>query len=112
MAYESISGFFNETIGGRLEKNPDRAKKVGGVFEFVISGDQGGTWSVNLKTATMQSGAGDTMDCRIRMKDADFLDLINSRLNPMQAFTSGKLKVEGNIALSLKLTQLLDPKGW
>ena len=52
------------------------------------------------------------MNCRIRMTAADFLALVNGTLGAMDAFKTGKLKVEGNLAMSLKLQILLDAKGW
>lgn len=40
------------------------------------------------------------------MKDEDVFDLISGKLNPQQAFFQGKVKIQGNMGLALKLTDL------
>ena len=40
------------------------------------------------------------------MKDTDFLDMMNGRLNPMNAYTSGKLKIGGDIMKSQLIEKL------
>jgi putative sterol carrier protein len=42
----------------------------------------------------------------ISMKEGDFLDMINGKLNPQMAFMSGKLKIGGDMGLALKLQSL------
>ena len=104
--------YFEEVLAKRIEGNPDRAKSIGGVYEFVIEGEDGGTWHLDLSVPKVSEGAAEKMDCRIRMKSDDFVALASGELNEMVAFTQGKLKVEGNIAKALKLRQLLSPQGW
>lgn len=47
-------------------------------------------------------------DCTIRISPENLSKLIDGRLNPMLAFTMGKLKVEGSMGIAMKLAQLLD----
>ncbi len=47
-------------------------------------------------------------DCTIRISPENLAKLIDGRLNPMLAFTMGKLKVEGSMGIAMKLAQLLD----
>lgn len=47
-------------------------------------------------------------DCTIRISTENLKKLIEGRLNPMMAFTMGKLKVDGSMGLAMKLAQLLD----
>ncbi len=47
-------------------------------------------------------------DCTIRISPDNLVKLMNGRLNPMLAFTMGKLKVEGSMGIAMKLAQLLD----
>lgn len=112
MDITSVPLFFSDTIAGRIAANPTRAKKIGGIFEFVIEGEGGGTWTLDLNQPELKAGRAEKMNCRIRMAAADFLDLVNGKLNEMAAFTARKLKVEGNIALALKLREVLNPQGW
>ena len=46
-------------------------------------------------------------DCTISMKPEDFSALISGDLNPMGAFMSGKIKVDGNMGVAMKLQGLL-----
>lgn len=99
-------------LAGRIAKNPERAKKIGGVFEFVLEGEHGGTWHLDLNVPLVRAGAAEKMNVRIRMKAEDFVAVSEGRLNPMVAFTTGRLKVEGNVAMAIKLQQVLSPQGW
>lgn len=47
-------------------------------------------------------------DCTIRISAENLKKLMDGRLNPMLAFTMGKLKVDGSMGIALKLAQLLD----
>ncbi|HYD66867.1 SCP2 sterol-binding domain-containing protein [Azospirillum sp.] len=53
------------------------------------------------------NGSSDA-DCTIRMTPENLNKLINGQLNPMLAFTMGKLKVEGSMGVALKLASLLE----
>ncbi len=112
MSHTSVSTYINQVLKARIDGNPSRAKTIGGVFEFVLEGDDGGIWTLDLNQPTLVDGKAEKMNCRIRMTNADFLGLVNGTLGAMDAFKTGKLKVEGNLAMSLKLQVLLDEKGW
>lgn len=91
----------------RVVENPDLASKIGASFQFNLTGAQGGSWLVNLKDASeVRSGALSGADCTITMSDADFVALATGKLNPMAAFSSGKLKLQGNPMTAMKLQGL------
>ena len=46
-------------------------------------------------------------DCAVTMKMKDFDKLIDGDLNPILAFTTGKLKVDGDIGKALEFSKLL-----
>ena len=78
------------------------------VFQFSISGPGGGDWVVAVKDGTCKVEAGKTEKptTTIKMADADFLQLIAGTLDGMQAYSSGKLKVEGDIMKSQLIGRL------
>ncbi|MBM3299315.1 MAG: SDR family NAD(P)-dependent oxidoreductase, partial [Deltaproteobacteria bacterium] len=86
----------------------DKAAGVDVVFQFKISGPGGGDWYVEVKEGQCQSGSGthDKPTTTIIMADEDFLSLIQGKLNAMVAYTTGKLKIEGDLLKSQLIEKL------
>jgi putative sterol carrier protein len=87
---------------------PDAASGVNVVFQYIISGANGGDWSCAIRnqSCTVASGRHEKPTCTLKIADADFLDMMNGKLKPMQAYTSGKLKIEGDIMKSQLIEKL------
>ena len=98
---------FEERIKGQVMSDPARAKQINAVYQFNITGDGGGTWTVDLTKPEVKSGAADSPGCTITVGDKDFVDLVTGKLNGQMAFMAGKLKVSGNMGLAMKLGQVL-----
>ncbi|OQR82234.1 hypothetical protein ACHHYP_16346 [Achlya hypogyna] len=80
-------------------------KKVNGTIKFDVKG--AGLWLISLKAApgaVTASTAAEKADLTITISEADFIDLINEKLNPQAAFMKGKIKVKGNMGLAMKLS--------
>jgi len=88
--------------------NVEAAKGVDVVFQYHISGDNGGDWNCVIKdgTCTVNSGIHEKPICTLRISDSDFVDMIGGVLPAMQAYTSGKLKIEGDIMKSQLVEKL------
>ncbi len=88
--------------------NSDAASGVDVVFQFNISGVSGGKWNCVIKdnTCKIESGDHEKPACTLRMGDSDFADMMNGILPPMQAFTSGKLRIEGDVMKSQLIEKL------
>jgi putative sterol carrier protein len=86
----------------------DAAAGVDVVFQFIISGPGGGDWHsvIKDKTCTIDAGVHAKPVCTLKMADADFLAMMEGTLPAMQAYTSGKLKIEGDIMKSQLLEKL------
>jgi putative sterol carrier protein len=80
----------------------DAAAGVDVIFQYSISGDGGGDWFCSIRNGKCRVEAGhhEGPSCTLKMRDSDFLDLMNGRLPAMQAYTSGKLRIEGDIIKS------------
>jgi putative sterol carrier protein len=87
---------------------PENAGGVDVVFGFKITGDQGGDWSVTVKDGACEcrEGAHPSPTTTIIMSDEDFIALMSGKLNAMQAYTSGKLKIEGDLMKSQLIEKL------
>mmetsp|Transcript_23805 Transcript_23805/g.62731 ORF Transcript_23805/g.62731 Transcript_23805/m.62731 type:complete len:112 (+) Transcript_23805:81-416(+) len=92
-------------------KGAELVKMGGAVFQLVV-GDGGadGKLCIDLKngTGSTKRGDGDKADVTITMADADFVAMASGKLDGMQAFMSGKLKVSGNMMLAQKLGPILE----
>ena len=67
-----------------------------------------GTFIVNLKDNPGVTEADGPAECTIRMAAQDFVDLTEGKANGQQLFFTGKLKVEGDMSLALRLQALMD----
>ncbi len=86
----------------------EAAEGVHVVFQFNISGQGGGEWNciIKDKTCTIKAGVHDKPNCTLKMADNDFLDMMTGKLPAMQAYTSGKLQIEGDILKSQLIEKL------
>lgn len=96
-------------IAKKLKSNPEKATAVNAIVELVITGDDGGTWSIDCTKAggEVLKGSTDKAKLTVTMLDSDFLELYKGNLNPQKAFFSGKVKVKGDMGLALKLGNIL-----
>jgi putative sterol carrier protein len=101
------------TVKRIFERIPEafQAEKASGlnvVFQFVISGGGGGMWHVAVKdkTCEVKEGPHEKPTTTVKMEDEDFVRLIQGQLNAMSAYTSGKLKVEGDLMKSQLIEKL------
>lgn len=109
MTVASIKELFEERIPRKLQSHPDVAAKIGAIFQFEVSGPEGGDWFVDLATpgGAVAQGSSPDAKCTIAIKDADLLALVNGTLSPGMAFMTGKIKVRGDYGLAMKLQQVL-----
>ena len=78
------------------------------VFQYNITGEGGGDWCCVVAggSCRVEAGAHPKPTCTLEMGAADFLDMMNGKLAAMQAYTSGKLKISGDIMKSQLIEKL------
>ncbi|RED44663.1 SCP2 sterol-binding domain-containing protein [Aestuariispira insulae] len=47
-------------------------------------------------------------DCTVKVKSTDLVKMMDGKLDPMLAFTMGKLKVKGDMGVAMKLTKFFE----
>ncbi|XP_013821722.1 PREDICTED: hydroxysteroid dehydrogenase-like protein 2 isoform X2 [Capra hircus] len=106
------SGAVEETF--RIVKDSlsdDVVKATQAIYQFELSGEDGGTWFLDLKSKGGNVGYGepsDQADVVMSMSTDDFVKMFSGKLKPTMAFMSGKLKIKGNMALAIKLEKLMN----
>ena len=88
--------------------NADAAQGLNAVFQFEITGNDGGNWNVVVKDGTCEivEGTHDAPTVTLTMSDETWLGMINKQINGMQAFMGGQLKAVGDIMLAQRIEQL------
>ncbi|KAH0628386.1 hypothetical protein JD844_009475 [Phrynosoma platyrhinos] len=110
-AAEKASGPVADTfkiIKGAISE--DVVKSTQGVYRFELSGEEGGTWYIDLKNKGGSAGSGDPpgkVDVVMSMSSSDFVKMFSGKLKPTMAFMSGKLTIKGDMALAIKLEKLM-----
>ena len=101
------------SVADIFKKMPDNfvaeeAQGVEVVFQYTITGSEGGEWYCDIKdgTCTVEAGQHEKPVCTLEMEDQDFLALMSGKLPAMQAYTSGKLKIRGDLMKSQLIEKL------
>ena len=105
MAITNVKKVFTKAPGAF---NPNAAQGLNAVFQYDITGDDGGTWNVTIKDGTCQvrEGSHDSPTVTMSMSSETWLAIVNNELNGIQAFMSGKLNVSGDIMLAQRIPEL------
>ena len=101
---EALSIAMQEDTDGLIEG-------VRGIYGLkVINGPDGaeGYWVINAKIGKgkVEYNGKDKPDVIFTISDTDVVDFISGKLNPQKAFFQGKVKIQGNMGLAMKLPDL------
>ncbi|MBX3269539.1 MAG: SCP2 sterol-binding domain-containing protein [Sandaracinaceae bacterium] len=99
---------FTKNLPEKISGDPDGAKEIGAVFMFKITGDGGGTWTVNCRDEVgVHEGEHGEADCTLELSAEDWQSISDNPSMAMQLYFQGKLKVSGDAMKATKLQQLL-----
>jgi len=97
-------------IFGKMGKafNAAAAAGVDVVFQFIVSGKDGGDWicAIKDKVCKIEPGRHKSPVCTLKIADENFVAMMTGTLPAMQAYTSGKLAIEGDIMKSQLIEKL------
>ena len=100
---QEVAEIFVKMAGERFI--PAKAEGIDAVIQFNLSGDNGGQWWLKISGGTCESGIGQAENPRMTLKAAadDWFAVSTGKMNAMQAFMSGKIKIEGDMGMAMKL---------
>jgi putative sterol carrier protein len=96
-----VDGFLDQVFNGmKTSFNPQKAGGQQATVQYELT-HPGGTSQYTMRIAEgrceVERGSAESPRVTIKMSVADFVRLITGRLNGMQAFMTGKLKVGGDL---------------
>ena len=103
----SISELFN-SMPGRFQADKAAGAEMGILFN--LSGDDGGQYFVNINNGKLEVSEGApvaTPNSTVNMSAEDFKAMSSGSLNPMMAFMTGKIKVDGDLNSVMKFQSLV-----
>ena len=106
----TVNEIFENQIPQRIADQPETAEEMkDAVYQFNVTGEGAGEWFVDFAASPPAVGAGqhDAAKCTVTLAGEDLLAIVGGQLNPQMAFMGGKLKISGDMALALKLSQIL-----
>jgi putative sterol carrier protein len=88
--------------------NPAAAAGMNKTFQWNITGDEAGVWAfkINNGQGEVIPGGVEKPDVTFTISDKDWLAITEGKLDGMNAFMTGKLKVSGDMMLAMKLQNL------
>lgn len=97
-------------------RGPDVARVLppGVSIVFDIGDPEGGVWTLACDPEgrlALSEGDSEVADCRMRCSGEDLRDLLAGRLNGRHGYLDGRLQIEGDVGLVLRLQRVLRHSG-
>ena len=95
-----------QELMSRMQKAflPEKAAGVEAVIQYHLTGDEGGDWVITILDGACNTKEGTAENPKMTLTaDAqDYKNLVTGKLDAMQAFMQGKLKIAGDLNLAMK----------
>lgn len=101
--FETMKRLFNPTAAAGFNKT----------IQWDIKGVQAGKWAFKIADRTCQliKGGVDKAHLTMSMSDQTWLAIAEGKLDPVNAFTTGKVKMSGDMMLAMCLQHLFPITG-
>jgi putative sterol carrier protein len=88
----------------------DKAGDMNATVQFDLTGEGGDQYYVEVANGTVntEKGTADNPTATIHMDADDYKAMVSGDLNPVTAFMSGKIKVEGDLNTVMKFQTLFN----
>jgi len=106
----NVKEFFQQ-LPGKLDA--DAAEDVDAVFQFDLSGTQGGQYVLSVRQGICQvtEGMHDDPHVTLAMAGEDCMKVLNGQLSGPAAAISGRIRISGDIGLAMQLKSLFPTLG-
>jgi len=94
-----------QEITAKMKEGASKKSSFGNTVKF--STDQGVVYIDGNQNPPTVSNDDKAADCTLKMDFSDFADLIEGKLDGVAAYMSGKLKIEGEMGVAMKLQSIL-----
>ena len=94
-----------QEITAKMKERAAKKPPFGNTVKFAT--DQGVVYVDGNATPPVVSNDDKGADCTVKMEFSDLDDMINGKLDGMTAFMTGKLKIEGDMGVAMKLQSIL-----
>jgi putative sterol carrier protein len=87
---------------------PSKLAGIDKVVMFDLAGEGGGQWTATIADGKIDlvEGAGSPPNTTFKMKADVFLGIVNGKINPVAAFMQGKVRVQGDMSVAMRLQSL------
>jgi putative sterol carrier protein len=87
---------------------PAKAQGINATIQFDLSGENGGLYWLKIADGRCEPGVGQAENPTMTMKSSadDWAAILGGTLNATQAVMTGKVKIEGDWSLAMKMTSL------
>lgn len=102
---ETAREFFEE-LAAKSAGDSERTRGLTASYRFDVTG--AGSWHVDVDDGAVTVAESDgAADCVIAVPEDLFLRIVRGEQSPMGAFLMGKIRVEGDAGLAMRLKDLL-----
>ncbi len=105
MADAQLSDFFNRMLASF---DPQKAAGIDADIQLHLTGDKPGDYYIGIHNGqvTPHEGTAPAPRLTLTANSQDFMDIFTGKLDGMQAFMQGKIKIAGDMMLAMKLMNL------
>ncbi len=103
---QEIADIFSDMVA---QVDSNKVGDIDATIQFDLSGDNGGLYWIKINDGQAESGEGATDSPTMTLKSTadDWFAVYNGELNAMNAFMQGKLKIQGDMGLAMKLQNII-----
>lgn len=99
-----------QTIQQQLKEkfNSEAAMDVSEIFQFEVKDAENFYIKINNGECEVNNGSISTADITMALEEKTLESIVSGEIDGMQAFMAGKLKIQGNMLLAMRLQEFFN----